>query len=152
MIDGVKVKILNRHVDERGYLMEILRADDKDIFRKFGQIYVTTCYPDVIKAWHRHKKQYDNFCCIRGNVKIGLYDGRKNSKTYKKTETYILGELNPVLLQIPPFVWHGQMALGNEMSYLLNIPTEPYNRKKPDEDRINPYEADFNYEWQVKNK
>jgi len=99
MIEGIKTRKLNRHVDERGYLMEILRKDDPE-FIKFGQIYVTTCYPGVVKAWHRHKKQTDTFCCIKGNIKVGLYDGRKNSKTYKQTATFILGEMNPILLQI----------------------------------------------------
>lgn len=152
MIEGVKIKRLNRIVDERGYLMEILRKDDREMFKKFGQVYVTACFPGVIKAWHKHKKQYDNFCVVKGNAKIGLYDGRKDSKTYKKSETYILGELNPILLQIPPFVWHGQMAIGDETSYLINIPTEVYDRENPDEDRIDPFENDFNYDWQIKSK
>jgi len=30
--------------DERGRLMEILRVDD-DLFLKFGQVYITTTYP-----------------------------------------------------------------------------------------------------------
>ncbi|MDP9296524.1 MAG: dTDP-4-dehydrorhamnose 3,5-epimerase, partial [Actinomycetota bacterium] len=40
-IDGVWEKRLSVHPDERGRLMEILRADD-DGFRKFGQVYMTT--------------------------------------------------------------------------------------------------------------
>jgi len=44
------------------------------------------------------------------------------------------------------------MALGNEMSYLINMPTKPYNKENPDEDRMDPFENDFNYEWQVKSK
>jgi len=37
MIDGVKVKKLKVIPDERGRLMEMLRADD-DLFVKFGQV------------------------------------------------------------------------------------------------------------------
>ena len=145
-IHGVKTKSLTRHMDDRGYVMEILRDDD-DLFIRFGQVYVATCDPGIIKAWHAHAKQTDNFCIIKGTAKIGLYDGRENSPTYRQTATYVLGELNPVLLQIPPGVWHGQMALGNEPSYLLNIPTEHYDRANPDELRADPFENDFNYDW-----
>ena len=41
MIEGVQVKKLRVIPDERGRLMEILRADD-DIFLGFGQVYLTT--------------------------------------------------------------------------------------------------------------
>lgn len=151
MIEGVRIKQLTRHVDERGYVMEILRDDD-EVFIKFGQVYLSTCYPGVVKAWHAHERQTDNFCVIKGHAKIGLYDGRKDSPTYGQTETYILGEMNPILLQIPPLVWHGQMAIGNEPSFLLNIPTEHYDRESPDELRAEPFDERFGYEWQVRSR
>ena len=87
MIEGVKTKKLNVIADERGWLMEILRCDD-DIFEKFGQVYITTAYPDVVKAWHLHKIQTDNLTCIRGMMKVVLYDGRENSKTYKEINEF----------------------------------------------------------------
>ena len=51
LIQGVQVKQLSWIPDERGKLMEMLRCDDP-MFEKFGQVYVTTCYPGVVKAWH----------------------------------------------------------------------------------------------------
>jgi dTDP-4-dehydrorhamnose 3,5-epimerase len=54
VIAGVILKSLRLLPDERGRLMEILRNDD-DIFSKFGQVYITTTYPGVVKAWHCHK-------------------------------------------------------------------------------------------------
>ena len=39
-IEGVKTKALRLIHDERGWLMEILRADDGELFTKFGQVYV----------------------------------------------------------------------------------------------------------------
>src|SRR5436305_1817848 len=67
LIDGVWIKPLRVIPDERGRLMEILRADDEG-FTKFGQVYLSTTYPGVVKAWHLHKVQDDNFCCVRGMV------------------------------------------------------------------------------------
>jgi dTDP-4-dehydrorhamnose 3,5-epimerase len=151
MIEGVRVKKLTRHVDDRGYVMEILRDDD-ELFVKFGQVYVSTCYPGVVKAWHAHQRQTDNFCVINGHAKIGLYDGRKHSPTYGQTQTFVLGDMNPLLVQIPPLVWHGQMAVGPETSILLNIPTEHYDRDQPDELRADAFDNDFGYDWTVKSR
>ena len=78
MIDGVLVKKIKVIPDERGRLMEILRADDK-AFEKFGQVYMTTAYPGVVKGLHYHKKQADNMAVVRGMMKIVLYDGANNA-------------------------------------------------------------------------
>ncbi|MFC1493553.1 WxcM-like domain-containing protein, partial [candidate division KSB1 bacterium] len=76
MIEGVRVKDLKVIPDERGRIMETLRSDD-EIFIKFGQAYITTAYPGVVKGWHYHKKQIDNFTCIHGMMKLVLYDDRE---------------------------------------------------------------------------
>ena len=39
-IEGVKTQTLRVIPDDRGWLMEILRADDPDLFQRFGQVYV----------------------------------------------------------------------------------------------------------------
>ena len=66
MIDGVMVRKLKLISDDRGWLMEILRRD-WDIFDKVGQIYVTTAFPQVVKAWHMHKIQTDHICYAISN-------------------------------------------------------------------------------------
>jgi len=146
VIEGVRIKPLVRHLDDRGYVMEILRGDD-ELFRQFGQVYVSTCHPGVVKAWHCHRKQTDNFCVVKGNAKIGLYDDRDGSPTRGQTMSLVIGELNPVLLQIPPLVWHGQTCVGAETSYLLNIPTEPYNAANPDELRRDAFDPEIDFQW-----
>lgn len=146
MIEGVVVRKLTRHVDERGYLMEILRNDD-ELFDKFGQVYVSACNPGVIKAWHCHEVQYDHFCCLQGNLKIGLYDDREDSPTNGQTQTVVIGMLNPCLVRIPPYVWHGFTAVGNEVALVLNLPTELFDYQKPDELRRPPFDPDIPFTW-----
>jgi dTDP-4-dehydrorhamnose 3,5-epimerase len=68
-INGVQVKTLRPIPDERGWLMEILRRDETDLLPAFGQVYVSATYPGVVKAWHYHKTQIDNFACVAGMVK-----------------------------------------------------------------------------------
>ena len=106
MIDGVIVKKLKVIPDERGMLMEIMRSDDS-FFKKFGQVYMTSAYPGVVKGWHYHKKQADNMAVVRGMMKIVLYDSRKKSKTYGEINEIFAGIHNPVLVHIPAFVYHG---------------------------------------------
>jgi len=146
MIEGVVVKQLKIIPDDRGRLMEIFRCDD-GFFKKFGQVYMTTVYKDVIKAWHFHKIQTDNFACIHGNIRLGLYDARKNSSTYGKTEEYIMGLDRPILVSIPPEVYHGFKGIADGESIVVNTPTEPYNHKKPDEYREDPFTKDIPFDW-----
>ena len=151
MIKGVSVKKLNFICDERGRLMEILRKDDA-IFEKFGQVYITTAYPNVIKAWHLHKKQDDFITCIKGMIKLVLFDGRENSKTFKEVDEFFVGDFNPVLVKIPKGVWHGFKCVSKDEAILVNIPTEKYNRKRPDEFRL-PFDTKkIPYDWDVKMK
>lgn len=146
MIDGAKVKKLRVIPDERGRLMEVLRADDPE-FIKFGQVYVTTAYPGVTKAWHYHKKQTDNFCCIKGMMKVVLYDDREGSPTMGEVNEFFLGEHNEIMLQIPPFVWHGFKCISDTEAMVMNCSTEPYDAASPDEFRKPAHESDIPYDW-----
>ena len=125
MIDGVKLKKLRVMPDERGRLIEILRKDD-ELFLGFGQVYVTTTYPGVVKAWHKHEKQTDNIACVAGMIKVALYDGREESPTRGQVDQFYLGVHNPVLLQVPAGVYHGWMCVSPEEAVIVNVPTEAY--------------------------
>lgn len=149
MIKGVHTKQLRVIPDERGRLMEILRDDD-DVFQKFGQVYMTTTYPGVVKAWHMHKKQIDNVCCILGMIKLVMYDPREDSPTFKEVNQFYLGIHNPLVVQIPANVYHGWMCISQEEAIVVNVPTEAYNRKDPDECRLDPHNNDIPYKWSRK--
>jgi len=146
LIDGVKARRAKVMPDERGRLGEIFRADDA-WFEKFGQVYFTTTYPGVVKAWHYHNKQTDNFSVIKGMVKVALYDGRKDSPTFGTVNELYLGEHCPGIVSVPPGVLHGWMCVGQTEAYIVNIPTEVYNYDKPDEFRTDPHNNDIPYDW-----
>ena len=126
--------------------MEILRADDQ-IFSEFGQVYLTTAYPGVVKAWHYHKLQTDNFTIIKGMVKLVLFDSREDSPTKGVINEFFLGDFNPMLVQIPPMVHHGFKAVGENEALILNVPSKPYNRQQPDEYRVDPHNNHIPYSW-----
>jgi dTDP-4-dehydrorhamnose 3,5-epimerase len=146
MIDKVSVKKLRVIPDERGRLMEILRNDD-EIFQRFGQVYMTTTYPRVVKAWHYHKIQTDNVAVVKGMLKLVLYDPREGSPTKGEVNEFFIGEHNPLLVQIPPEIYHGWMCISEQEAIAVNCPTEVYNREDPDEYRIHPHENDIPYTW-----
>jgi dTDP-4-dehydrorhamnose 3,5-epimerase len=146
MIEGVKVKKLKVIPDERGWLMEILRNDD-DIYQEFGQVYLTTAYPGVVKAWHLHKKQTDNFTCVHGLMKVALYDNREDSPTYGEINEFFIGDRNPMLISVPPYVYHGFKAVGDETAYFVSVPTLPFNYDEPDEYRLDPDTDEIPYDW-----
>ena len=150
LIDGVRVKKLKVISDERGRLMEMPRDDD-EIFVKFGQVYITTAYPGVVKGWHYHKKQTDHFVGLKGMTKVVLYDNRENSKTHGLINEFFLGEHNPILVQIPAGVFHGFKCIGETESMMLNIPTEHYVYDDPDEFRIDAHDSSIPYDWSRKN-
>ncbi len=149
MIDGVRVKNLRVIPDERGRLMEILRSDD-DLFVKFGQIYMTTAYPGVIKGWHYHKRQIDNFAVVRGMIKLVLYDSRESSPTYRKVNEFFMGDHNPILVQIPNLVLHGFKCISEVEAIVINCPTELYRYNEPDEFRVDPLDKAIPYDWNIK--
>ena len=145
-IEGVKVKPLRFIPDERGWLMEILRADEADLFSKFGQVYVSATYPGVVKAWHYHRRQVDNFACVAGMVKLVLVDTRENSATRGAINEFFIGTQNPTLVQVPNLVYHGWKCISLEPSLVVNVPNEPYDYDEPDEYRLEPHGA-LPYDW-----
>ncbi|MDD3905506.1 MAG: dTDP-4-dehydrorhamnose 3,5-epimerase family protein [Candidatus Omnitrophica bacterium] len=146
MIDGVKVRKLKIIPDERGRLMEILRCDD-EVFKKFGQVYMTTAFPGVVKAWHYHKKQDDNFTCIHGKMRLALYDAREDSPTYKEVNDFIISLDDPMRVTIPKNIYHGFKCISDCEALVINTVTESYNYKDPDEYRLDAYKNDIPYDW-----
>ncbi len=149
MINDVVVKQLKYIPDERGRLMEILKCNE-DIFVKFGQVYISTTYPHVVKAWHFHKMQDDFIICIHGMLKLVLYDNRDNSPTKGEINQFFIGEFNPALVKVPKEVYHGWKCISEEEAIVINIPTEPYDNKKPDEFRLDPHNNNIPYNWERK--
>jgi dTDP-4-dehydrorhamnose 3,5-epimerase len=145
-IDGVKLKPLRVVPDERGWLMEILRADDAELFTTFGQVYVSATYPGVVKAWHYHRRQIDNFACVAGMVKLVLVDTRPESPTNGAVNEFFIGTHNPALVQVPNLVYHGWKCISTDVALVVNVPTEPYHYEEPDEFRVEPHDT-LPYDW-----
>ncbi|GAG97290.1 unnamed protein product [marine sediment metagenome] len=98
MIEGVNLVNLKQIPDDRGKIMHMLRCDE-DHFEKFGEIYFSVVYPEVIKGWHLHKKMVLNYAVPVGMIKLVLYDERDGSSTKGKLMELFIGENNYCLVQ-----------------------------------------------------
>ena len=149
MIKGVVVKELKQIPDERGKIMHMLREDDEH-FERFGEIYFSVVYPNVIKAWHLHKKMTLNYAVITGMIKMVLYDARKDSPTYKEIQEVFMGEDNYILLKVPAGITNGFKGIGVKPAVVANCATLPHD---PEEIiRIDPFKNDIPYNWELKHR
>jgi dTDP-4-dehydrorhamnose 3,5-epimerase len=146
MINGVKITKLNKIEDHRGRILPMLRSDSK-VFKSFGEIYFSTIFTRSIKAWHLHKKAILNYACINGEVKLVLFDDRKESKTFKKYNEYILTPKNFFLITIPPFIWNGFIGLGKSESIIANCISLPHSENEVIRRKYN--DNYFKYNWKI---
>ncbi len=66
MINGVEIKELITHPDDRGFFREIIRVTDDSFADGFGQWSHSLMFDNVIKAWHYHKIQTDWWYVVAG--------------------------------------------------------------------------------------
>lgn len=146
-IEGLIVKELAVHTDDRGYLYEIAHAYD---LPKFGQVYaVGNPARGAIRAFHKHDILWDLFCIVKGSAKFVFIDDRKGSATKGVAQTVVIGDRAPKLIIVPPGVYHGWMSLEDD-TLMISTASELYNREKPDEYRIDPFT--YGDVWTVKGK
>ncbi|HUZ75360.1 MAG TPA: dTDP-4-dehydrorhamnose 3,5-epimerase family protein [Stellaceae bacterium] len=146
-IEGVIIAPLRRIPDERGMVMHMLRADAPH-FETFGEIYFATAYPGVIKAWHLHTRQTQNYACLQGMIKLVLYDNREKSPTLGALQEIFMGDDNYILVRIPWGVTNGWKCVGTKTALLANCATEPHDPVEMI--RIDPFSPDIPYNWDLR--
>ena len=143
-IEGIKITQLKIISDKRGSVMHMLR-NDTEVFEKFGEIYFSTVVKNGIKAWHLHKEATLNYVCVKGTVKLVLFDDRDLSSTKGKYQELILSPKNYFLVTIPPNIWNGFKGLNKDYSIIANCLNLPHNEKEMV--RMEPFDKYFDYEW-----
>ncbi len=145
MIDGVEVKELTTYPDERGFFREVIRVNDPFFAEGFGQFSHSLMHQGVIKAWHIHPQQIDWWYVPLGVLKVGLYDTRPHSPTYKQSDTLYLGDGHGYkVLKIPAGVAHGCKALTGP-THLMYVTSNTYDLAE--EGRIPYDDAEIGYDW-----
>lgn len=130
IIRDVVVRPAKKYADGRGWLAEIFRSDEimQDNMPVMG--YVSATRPGVARGPHEHREQTDVFGFIGpGSLKIRLWDNRKESSTYGVIQTIDVGEVNPVVVVVPPGVVHGYRNISSVDAIVLNFPNRLYAGK-----------------------
>jgi len=133
MLDGILIKPLKRHIDDRGFFTELMRLDWKEILgdENFVQVNFSMSYPGIIRAWHRHLRgQIDYFMVLKGALKLCVYD----EKTQELDEI-VSSELELKIVRVPGHYWHGFQVVSNEPALLVYFANRLYDYENPDEER-----------------
>ena len=145
MIEGVMLKNLITHTDERGFFREIIRVTDDCFKEGFGQLSVAQVNQGVVKAWHIHKKQVDWCYVASGVLKVVLHDARKGSPTFKEKMELLMGDNQPAaVLRIPTGVAHGYKCISGP-ALIFYVTSKVYDGA--DEGRIPHDDAQIGYDW-----
>lgn len=147
MINGVAVHPLRRIPDERGTVMHMLRADAPH-FERFGEIYFSTVYPQVVKGWHLHRRMTLNYAVVSGMIKLVLYDDREDSPTRSELMELYLGDQHYALVTVPPLVWNGFKGVGTTPAIVANCATIPHDPAEIE--RLDPSSPRIPYRWDLK--
>lgn len=145
MIEGVVLKELVTHADDRGFFREIIRATDDSFVETFGQWSHSLMFDGVIKAWHYHRIQTDWWYVATGVLWVGLCDLREESTTFKETMDFYMGDLQPAkVMKIPPGIAHGCKTIQGPVN-LFYFTSHVYNAA--DEIRLPYDDPQIDFDW-----
>ena len=128
MIEGVIIKKLIQHCDNRGWLSEIFRKDENKILPAMS--YISHTKFNQVRGPHEHLEQTDFFVFAGyGDFELYLWDNRKDSETYGNKMKLIVGENNMCSILIPLRVIHGYKSISKNGSLSINLPDKLYADK-----------------------
>ena len=134
-IAGCVAIALVRHADSRGQLIELLttrgeaEVDIPHVYQVFAE-------PGSVRGWVYHAEQTDRLAYTNGQLRVILHDIREDSPTFGRTNELMVGEDNPLLLFIPPFVAHILENIGETLATFVNLPSRAWDPTNPDKYRL----------------
>lgn len=146
LIQGVIVQEMRNVMKDDGYLTEIYRDNWKGM-TEIRHIFQEVLNPGSLTAWHLHATTTDRLFVSQGQMKIVLYDARKESTTLGCVNVFRLSIARPGLIVIPPGIWHGVMNIGSGIAVLLNLTDKAYEYENPDHWRLPPDTTQIPYRF-----
>ena len=136
LIDGVKLKPVSNIVTRNGLTTEVYRDEWKLWDGNPRHVIHVSFRAHAISAWHCHQHQTDNIFVTDGSLRLALYDARPGSPTQGKLNVFNLSRANPMIVVVPPMIWHGTKNLENSASGMINFFDRAYVYEDPDEWRL----------------
>ena len=137
VIDGVALKRTRHIVTANSLTTEAYRSDWPETDSRIGHVIHVSMDEGRVSAWHTHSIQTDGIFVLTGRMMVAMYDARPDLPTHRAVMFLRLDGRDPVLVRIPPMIWHGVKPLRGAASF-LNIISHPYNYADPDEWRLPP--------------
>lgn len=119
-----KIKNLEKHTDDRGTLIELLRSDQVGTF---NQIYTATIKPGYSRGSHYHKERKEWFCVISGE---GIY--RIQDVETLDIEEIIIKEGDFKQIELKPGLWHQITNTGEKDLIFVSAISDLYDKDNPD--------------------
>ncbi|MES2934395.1 MAG: dTDP-4-dehydrorhamnose 3,5-epimerase [Pseudomonadota bacterium] len=138
LIEGVRLQEVKNVVKQNGFLTELYRRDWALDGGVVDQVFQVRLAPGGLSAWHAHGLTTDRLFVGEGTLKIVLYDGRQDSVSYRKINVFRCSHVRPMLIVIPPGVWHGVHNIGADTATLINMVDRAYDYSNPDHWRLAP--------------
>ena len=121
-MNDVEVRKIEKKTDDRGYLIKILMQNDLGRARReFGEIYVTTALPGIMKGNHYHNQATEWFCVLSGEGLLVLEDEQA-----RRREIILRGE-EPTVVKVPTGIRHAIKNIGGEILSLLAYADYPFD-------------------------
>ncbi len=117
-IEGLIIIPRQTFGDDRGSVFHLLR-NDSEYFEKFGEVYISTVRPGVVKAWKKHLKMTQSLVVPFGQVRFACFDNRPNSKTFRQIVTIEMGQDPYGMLRIPPGIWYGFQGVSRDYESVI---------------------------------
>ena len=114
----------------------------QQIFRILIELILSRIY---LHQQSLYKESSLNYVCIKGKVRLTLFDDRPGSKSKNEIQEIILSPREYNLITIPPNIWNGFKGLDKDESIIANCLTLPHNEKEMV--RKSPDDRYFNYKW-----
>jgi len=134
-IEGVIIRPLARHNDERGWLTELFRCDEIPAEYHPMMCYISMTRPGMTRGPHEHREQTDLFCFLGPSAfRLHLWDNRLKSSTYGQKCIVEATVEKRLMVIIPPGIVHGYANVGDCDGLVFNAP----NRLFMGENRCEP--------------
>ncbi len=146
-IDGVVIREVLHVPRDHGVITEMFRSEWDPTGLPIVHIYQSRLFPGAIGAWSCHATTIDRLFVNQGHLKIVLYDGREESKSFGRVVELHTGDARPAFVIVPSGVWHGLQNLGASDALIVNCPTKAYDYEDPDHYRL-PFDSpEIPYAW-----
>jgi dTDP-4-dehydrorhamnose 3,5-epimerase len=136
LIDGLCIRPLTTHADDRGSLVELFDPRWKWHPDPLCFAYSFTIRPGFVKGWNLHREHEDRYALLQGELELVLFDPRPDSSTCGAICRVVLSDRHRCLVNVPRNVWHADHNIGTTDVVVINFPTTPYDHARPDKYRL----------------